>query len=123
MVKVIENIGKNVVGFELSGVVTGEDYEKKLIPSIKKKLQESDKVRVLYHVTKDFDSYEFKAMFDDAMAGLEFFTNWEKIAVVSDVEWIVNGVKIFAFAVPGRVKTFSNAEAEEAKKWLLEDED
>ena len=123
MVKVVNDIGKNVIGFELSGVVTGEDYEKKLIPAIKKKLQHSDKVRVLYHVTKDFDSYELKAMFDDAMAGLEFFANWEKIAVVSDVEWIVNGVKIFAFAVPGRVKTFSNSEVEGAKKWLLEDEE
>ena len=122
MVKVINDIGQNVIGFELSGVVTGEDYEKKLIPAIKKKLNSTDKVRVLYHVTKDFDSYEFKAMFDDAKAGLEFFANWEKIAVVSDVEWIVNGVKIFAFTVPGKVKIFSNAEVAEAKQWLLEDE-
>ena len=122
MVKVIENIGKNVIGFELSGIVTGEDYETKLIPAIKKKLQHSEKVRVLYHVTKDFESYELKALFDDAKVGLEFFGNWEKIAVVSDVEWIVNGVKIFAFAVPGKVKTFHNSEVEEAKKWLLEDE-
>ena len=122
MVKVINNIGQNVIGFELSSVVSGEDYEKILIPAIKNKLQSSDKMRVLYHVTKDFDSYEFKAMFDDAKAGLEFFSNWEKIAVVSDVEWIINGVKIFGFSIPGKVKTFHNSEIEEAKKWLLEDE-
>ena len=119
MVKVINNIGQNLIGFELSGVVTGEDYEKTLIPAIKEKLQSTNKVRVLYHVTKDFDSYEFKAMFDDAKAGLEFFSNWEKIAVVSDVEWIVNGVKIFAFTVPSKVKTFHNSELEEAKDWIV----
>ena len=123
MVKVINNIGQNVIGFELSGVVTGEDYEKKLIPAIKTKLQSTNKVSVLYHVTKDFDSYELKAIFDDAKAGLEFFNNWEKIAVVSDIEWILNGVKIFAFTVSGKVKTFHNFEVEEAKKWLLEDEE
>ena len=119
MVKVIEDVRKNFIEFELSGVVTGEDYEKTLIPAIKKKVQENEKIRVLYHVTQDFDSYEFQAMFDDAKAGMEFFSNWEKIAVVSDVEWIVNGVKIFAFIVPGKVKTFHNSEIDKAKEWLI----
>ncbi len=123
MIKVINDIGQNIIGFELSGVVTGEDYEQKLIPAIKKKLQSTNKVRVFYHLTKEFDSYEFKAIFDDAKAGLEFFSNWEKIAVVCDVEWIINSVKIFSFTVPGKVRTFHNMEVEEAKKWLLENEE
>jgi len=121
MIKVVEIRG-DIIGFELSGVVTAEDYEKILIPAIEEKLKKTKRLKVLYHVKKDFDSYELKAMFDDAKVGLNFFGNWEKIAVVSDVEWIVNGVKIFAFMLPGTIKTFSNVELERAKEWLMQKE-
>ena len=119
MINVIENLGENVIGFALSGVVTGADYENVLIPAIEEKLKTNEKVRVLYHVTEEFDSYEFQAMLDDAKAGLRFFTHWERIAVVSDIAWIVNGVKIFSFGMPGEIKTFSNAQLDEARAWLL----
>jgi hypothetical protein len=122
MVKVLEDIRKDFIGFELSSTVTAEDYEKTLIPAIKEKLKSTQKLKVLYHVSKDFDSYELKAMFDDAKVGFEFWSNWEKIAVVSDVEWIVASVKIFSFMLPGEIRTFSNDELEEAKEWLLKDE-
>jgi len=122
MVKVLNNIAKDVIGFELNGIVTAEDYEKRLIPAIEEKLQTTKKLKVLYHVDKDFDSYELKAMLDDAKAGFEFWNKWEKIAVVSDEKWIIDAVKVFAFMVPGAIKTFSNAELEEAKEWLLMDE-
>ena len=122
MIKVLNDIREDVIGFELSGIVTGKDYETILIPAVKEKLKTNEKLKVLYYVGDDFDSYELKAMLDDAVAGIEFFSNWDKIAVVSDVEWIINAVKIFAFMVPGRVKTFSNAALEEAKEWLLSEE-
>jgi len=121
MIKVLNDMGDDIIGFELSGVVTGDDYEQILIPAIKEKLTTNEKLKVLYHVGNDFDSYEFKAMLDDAMAGMEFFGNWEKIAVVSDVEWIINAVKIFAFMVPSKVRTFTNKQIEEAKAWLKEE--
>ncbi len=122
MIKVIQNIGKDVIGFELSGVVSGDDYEKILVPAVEKKLQEGDGLKVLYHVGKDFDSYELKAMYDDTKVGFKFFGKWKKIAVVSDVEWIIHGAKIFSFAVSGEIRTFSNMEIDAAKKWLQEEE-
>ena len=109
----------DVFEIELSGVVSAKDYEEVLIPAIEKKVASQEKLRVLYHVTPEFDSYEWGAMWDDAKAGIKFWSNWEKIAVVSDVEWIIKGVQMFAFAVPGSVKTFSNTQIDEAKEWLL----
>jgi len=121
MIKVIsDDTSNDIISFELSGVVTGDDYENILIPAIKEKLKTNSKLKVLYHVTEDFDSYEMKAIFDDAIAGMEFFSNWEKIAVVSDVKWIIDGVKIFSFMVPGMVRTYANADIKNAKEWLRE---
>ncbi len=118
MIELINDPNSNILEFHLSKIVTAKDYEEVLIPAIKNKLKKFPKIRVLYHVTPEFESYEFGAMLDDAKAGLLFFDAWEKIAVVSDIKWIINGVKIFSFMVPGDVKTFSNSEIEKAREWL-----
>ena len=118
MIEIYDDIQSNVLELKLSGIVTAKDYEEVLIPAIEKKVQNNNKIRVLYHVTEDFKSYDFGAMVDDAKAGLMFFNSWEKIVVVSDVQWINNGVKIFSFTVPGEIKVFSNDELKVAKDWL-----
>ena len=118
MIEVLDDTSSNILEFRLSGVVTAKDYEEVLIPTIENKLKSYPKIRVLYQVTDKFDSYELGAMLDDAKAGLLFFNAWEKIAVVSDVDWIINGVKAFSFMVPGVVKTFSNSKLKEAREWL-----
>jgi len=121
MVEVSFDPTNDIMEFRLSKKVTAEDYEEILIPAIKKQLKITPKLKVLYHVDQDFDSYEFQAMVDDAKAGMEFFSNWEKIAVVSDIDWLVNSVKLFSFMLPGEIKTFSNKEIEKAKEWLQEE--
>ena len=41
-------------------------------------------------------------------------------AVVSDVDWINNGIKMFGFAIPCPIKVFPNAELESARAWIVE---
>ncbi|NOX15654.1 MAG: STAS/SEC14 domain-containing protein [Epsilonproteobacteria bacterium] len=120
MIEVLNDIAEDVVGFRLSGEVSGEDYEKVLIPALKSKLKEQGKLKVLYQVSEDFDSYDFSALLDDAKAGFMFYTAWEKIAVISDIEWIINSVKVFSFTVPAKIKTFENKELQKAKEWLMQ---
>ena len=118
MIEVHSEENSNIIEFKLSGVVTAKDYEEVLIPAIKEKVEKYQKVRVLYQISEKFVSYEFGAMLDDAKAGIMFFNAWEKIAVVSDIEWINKAIKIFSFMVPGEVKIFSNNEIDKAREWL-----
>jgi|FLOH01.1.fsa_nt_gi hypothetical protein len=118
MIKVIDGLSDNIVGVTLSGNVSGEDYERVLMPMIKEKVTKHKKVRVLYHVDDGFNSYDFKAMIDDAHIGFEYWSSYEKIALVSDIGWITNGVKAFSFLMPGEIKLFSQSELEKAKKWI-----
>jgi hypothetical protein len=47
-------------------------------------------------------------------------TSIEKVAVVSDVHWINDSIKIFRFIIPISVKLFSNDELDKAKVWVGE---
>jgi len=118
MIKVIDGLPDNIVGVTFSGNVSGEDYENVFLPMIQAAVVKHDKIRVLYHLDESFESYNFKAMFDDAKIGFEYWSSFEKIAVVSNVTWIRNSVKAFSFLMPGEINLFSNAELEKARVWL-----
>jgi len=120
MIKIIQGMPDNTLGFEASGKVTGNDYETVLIPAVEEKLKAFPKVRLLYHLGSDFTGYDMEAMWDDAKIGFKHMKAWERIAVVTDTEWIVKAVHAFGFTMPGRVRVFKNDELSDAKKWLAE---
>jgi hypothetical protein len=59
-------------------------------------------------------------MWEDAKVGIWHLTAFEKISVVSDVDWIIDAVKVFKFVIPCPVKTFRNEELAKAKVWVSE---
>jgi hypothetical protein len=118
MIELIPNLPDNIVGFTATGQVTAHDYESVIIPTVEAKLKEKDKIRLLYYLGPDFVSVSAGAMWDDVKVGLKHITSWEKIAVVSDVDWIRNATKFFGFVMPGHVKLFSNSQLSEAMEWI-----
>lgn len=126
MLEIIEGLPDNALGFTAKGDVSAEDYETVLIPAVEERLKRQDKIRLLYHLGEEFKRFEAGAMWDDAKVGLAHITDWEKIAIVTDVNWIQQAGKIFGFAietmsVKGDVKVFHNSELEQAKEWISQE--
>ncbi|MGO9138551.1 MAG: STAS/SEC14 domain-containing protein [Syntrophales bacterium] len=53
-------------------------------------------VRVLYQLSRDFLGFTAGAMLDDAKLGIRHLTQFEKIAVVTDANWISRAVQFFS---------------------------
>ena len=120
MLKVISDLPENVLGIEAEGEVTGTDYENVLIPAVDEKLKANKKMHFLYYLGSGFTGFSLKAMMDDAGVGIKNFSAWERVALVSDHQLINTLMKFFGHMLPGKVKVFSNAELDEAKKWVAE---
>jgi len=118
MLEPIPNLPGNVAGFTAHGRVTGEDYEKVLIPIVEAKLQEHSKIRLIYHLGESVSGVDAAAMWDDAKVGIKHLSSWEKIAIVTDIDWIRNAVRLFGFAMPGSVKTFRASDLQTAIDWV-----
>ena len=114
--KLLTNLPDQVVGVSASGQIDAKDYETVLIPAIDSALQK--RIRVLYQLTTDFEGFTTGAMWDDAKLGLAHLRAWERIAVVTDVHWVADATRMFAFLLPGLVKVFSNEEQSDAEKWI-----
>jgi len=118
MITVIPGLPGNVLGFSASGKVTASDYETVLVPAIEEGLAGQAKLRLLYHLGADFEGFGIGAMWADAKVGLEHPSAWERIALVTDIDWLRSATHLFGFAMPGEVRVFSNAELPDAKKWV-----
>ena len=42
---------------------------------------------------------------------------WERLAVVTDKDWIRHGVAAFSWVIPGEIRVFEPSELELAKAW------
>jgi hypothetical protein len=120
MIEKIPHLPDNVLGFTAKGTVTVNDYESIIIPAVEELFSRLGKVRFLYHLGEDFTGFEAGAMWQDTKLGLKHLQGWEKMAIVSDIEWVRAAVKIFRLVIPGHVRMFHNNELAEATRWVGE---
>jgi len=121
MIRVIENMPPGTIGFEADGKVTDDDYRDVLVPAVKEALEQGD-VRLLY-VLPDDTSYSPGAMWADTKLWAGNLRAWNRVAIVSDADWLENAVKAFGWMMPGKVKVFDDDDIEEAKAWLVGTDD
>lgn len=120
MIELIPGLPPNVLGLTAKGTVTAADYESVIIPAVEGAFARQKRIRFLYHLGQDFSRFEAGAMWDDAKIGFKHITGWERVAVVSDLDWIRWAVNLFGFTMPGRVRVFPNSDLTEAKRWICE---
>lgn len=46
-------------------------------------------------------------------------TGWDRIAIVTDVDWIAHTMQFFGFLMPGDVRVFPVAAREAARDWIV----
>jgi hypothetical protein len=60
------------------------------------------------------------AAWEDFKLGVGHLTRWEKVAVVTDVEWIRHAVNAFRFLMPGEIRVFPDSQRAEARAWVAD---
>lgn len=119
MIEHLKNFPDNVVAFVCKGRVTKQDYDTILVPAVLDVLKRHDKVRLYYETSGDFAGIDASAAWEDFKVGLEHFTRWERMAIVTDVDWIKYTMRFFGFLMPGELRVFVRADAALAREWIV----
>ena len=117
MIEPIEGAPNGVLAFKAVGEVHSDDYEAVLDPAVKQVIANGDKVRLVYLLGPEFDGLSTGAAWEDTKLGLGHLTSWDRMAVVTDTDWIEHTIKLFGYLVPGKVRTFSVEELPDAMAW------
>ena len=120
MIEQIPDLPDNVLGFSATGTVTATDYKTVIIPAVEALLARYPKARLLYHLGEGFSGFETAALWEDTKIGLKHLASWERVAVVTDVEWIRAAMKVFGFLLHGHMRVYHNAELAAAREWVSE---
>jgi hypothetical protein len=116
MFEELTDLPKGVIGFAMAGTIHAEDYRDVLLPAVERAVAAGD-VRVVI-VVNGFDGMSAGALWQDLKMGVEHLGAWKRIALVTDVEWMVHLANLFGWMTPGEMKHFALAHREEAIGWV-----
>jgi hypothetical protein len=120
MLKMVRDMPAGTLGIEAVGEVDDDDVEDVLIPALRRWTAERGKIRLLYLLGPRLEEYEGDAVSENAKFVARHPTAFERVAVVSDEEWLGRGIRVLSLLLPGEAKAFPVRELSAAKTWLAE---
>jgi hypothetical protein len=118
MITLLPNLPDNTIGLMASGWVSGTDYSEVVIPAVEAALKKHKKQKLIYELGSDLTGFAAGAMWDDMKLEIAHLNAWERVAVVTDVDWVSNATNLFKFVMPCPVKVFSFKDRAAAEKWI-----
>jgi len=117
MLRRIDDMPAGTVGFEAAGEVDDDDWEEVVEPVLRSEIASGRKLRLLYVLggAREIDGDTMSA---DIGFRARHATSFERVAVVSDEDWIRPALRALSFLVPGKAKGFRLHELPAAKTWL-----
>lgn len=120
MIQIQPVTDSGIFEIHLSGTLTEADYADTLTPALDAAMAAHDRVRMLVVVGPEFQGFTAGAAWADTKLGLRHWSGFDRIAVVSDLDWLETAVKVVGFAFPGPVDAFEMDELDDARRWLTE---
>jgi hypothetical protein len=123
MLRRIANMPGGTIGFEAVGEVDDDDWEDAVEPVLRGEIAEGGRVRLLYLLGPGSRGVEGDALKADAGFRARHASSFDRIAVVSDEDWVRPALRALSFLLPGKAKGFRVRDLEEAKAWLAAEPD
>ena len=118
MLTLLDGLGDDVVAVRGTGLVTADDYKTVLTPAISATTAGGRKVRLLLDYGEGFEGYDTGAMLSDSVFGAGHLVSFERIAIVTDADWLRRAIHVFGGLIPGEVRLFSVADGAVARDWI-----
>lgn len=118
MLEIIGGFPEGVVAVAATGRVMARDYDAVLIPALEEAFRRHGKARLYYELGREFSGIDAPAAWKDFRIGVEHFSHWGRMAVVTDVDWIRLAMNAFGFLMPGELRVFPTGQAAEARAWI-----
>ncbi len=119
-IEILSGFPADVLALSATGHVTRADYEQVVIPAVERQIKAEGRVKLFYRLGPEFQGLSAGAALEDAKLGLLHIGDLARVAVVTDVDWIRAGVRMFSPLISCPVHLFHVAETEAATVWISE---
>ena len=120
MVRRMTDMPAGTIGFEAAGEVEDDDWEDAVEPVLRQEIAAGRKVRLLYLLGPATREVEGDAVKADTAFRARHASSFDRVAVVSDEDWVRPALRALSFLLPGKAKGFPVRELADAKAWLAD---
>ncbi len=117
-IQCIEDNGGKILVVHVTGKLTTADYEH-FVPEFERHLEHYGKVHMLFDMT-GLHGWDAGAAWEDMKFDIKHFSDVDRLAMVGDKKWEHVTATFFKPFTTAASKYFDQADAEEARKWLVE---
>jgi len=117
MIVQIPDLPDTMVGFRADGEVTKDDFEvvKHQVASLVEKIGKLNYLLILDNSPADFTA---GAWLQDALLGIKNITKWNRAAIITDSDTVINFTDVFSKLMPGEFRGYHKADYNEAVDWV-----
>ncbi len=118
MLERIENLPEGLVGMKAIGKVTKADYDRVFEPLVEDARASRQRMRFLYELGPELEGFTAGGVWEDARLGLQSMRYLAGCAVVTDLPWVREAVRVMGFMMPCPMRVFGVSKRDEAIAWL-----
>jgi hypothetical protein len=118
MVQLITDLPEHVAAYRASGAISKEEYDDVVIRRVEEVAAHFDQINFLVLLETGFDNYSLGAFMDYIKVSFEHFTQWNRMAIVTDEEVVRSGYHTLGHFVHGEIRTFPLSEYQIARDWV-----
>jgi hypothetical protein len=117
MIQIIDGAPEGVLAFAAVGEVDADDYAEVLRPAIEEALEGGNRLRFVFEIGSEFDRFTAGAAWDDMALEFAHFKDWQRCALVTDVDWVRHSAMALGWLMGGRLRVFDIDELKAALEW------
>ncbi len=119
MIEVLPDMPQGVTGIRVSGRLHGDDLRE--FKTTMEELVKTGEIRIVEVIAQDYEGISPGGVVQDLKLGfgtlMKHHSEFKRVAVVSDKDWVAHTMHAFAWMVPGELRMFGLDELEQATKW------
>jgi hypothetical protein len=119
MIEILQDVPQGVTGFRVSGRLVGDDL--RTFKPVMQDMLGTGEIRIVEVIAPDYEGFGPGGLVEDLKMGfgalIQHHSEFKRIAVVSDKEWVAHALHALAWMVPGELAIFGLDELDRAKEW------
>jgi hypothetical protein len=117
MIVQIPGLPDNMVGFRADGEVTKEDFDIVHL-QVADLVEKTGKLNYLLFLDNSPADFTMGAWLQDALLGVKHITKWNRAAIISDSEAVIDFTAVFSKVMPGEFRGYHKTDYNKAVDWV-----
>lgn len=118
MVELLSDFPPYVAAYKASGAISKEEYEQVVMARVDEVADEYGKINFVVLLETGMENYSIGAFIDYIKVSFEHFTKWNRMAIVTDEQWVRRAYNVLSYLVHGEIRTYQLNDFEVAKEWV-----